>query len=93
MSLNPFSINVNNFLVPAIYIPFKIYEHWRCYNSYSRARRNFLKGESKSVKEGLIRGKGVARGKPPPPETEKIVVENGVISEGSIFSNKFSKIK
>ena len=30
-------------------------------------------------------------GKFPPPETEKIVVENGVISEGSIFSNKFSK--
>ena len=29
-------------------------------------------------------------GKPPPP-TEKIVVENGVISEGSILSNKFSK--
>ena len=25
------------------------------------------------------------------PETDKIVVENGVISEGSIISNKFSK--
>ena len=38
--------------------------------------------------------KGVARGKgeiPPPAETEKIVVENGVIFEGSIFRNKFSK--
>ena len=36
--------------------------------------------------------KGVARGKGEntPSETEKIVVENGVISEGSIFSNKFS---
>ena len=37
--------------------------------------------------------KGIARGKGelPPPETEKIVVENGVIPEGSIFCNKFSK--
>ena len=35
-----------------------------------------------------FRGEG---GKSPPPEAEKIVVENVVISEGSIFSNKFSK--
>ena len=44
---------------------------------------------------GKVRSKGVARGKGEiPTETEKIV-ENGVISEGSIFSNKFSinKIK
>ena len=41
------------------------------------------------------RHKGVARwkGENFPRETEKIVVENGVISDGSIFSNKFSKIK
>ena len=41
--------------------------------------------------------KGVARGGKgeisPPPKPKKIVVENGVISEGSIFSNRFSKIK
>ena len=32
-------------------------------------------------------------GETPLPETEKIDVENGIISEGSIFSNKFSKNK
>ena len=37
---------------------------------------------------GVARGKG---GKSPPPETEKIDVENGVIFQRSIFSNKFSK--
>ena len=40
--------------------------------------------------KGVARGEG-GKSSPPPPETEKIVVENGVISEGSIFSNKFSK--
>ena len=34
---------------------------------------------------------GRSQGEIPPPERGKIVVENGVISEGSIFSNNFSK--
>ena len=35
----------------------------------------------------------VARGEwgTPPPETEKLMYKNGVVSEGSIFSNNFSK--
>ena len=37
---------------------------------------------------GGFRGEG---GKSPIPENEKIIVENGVISEGSLSSNKFSK--
>ena len=39
------------------------------------------------------RSQGWKGGKFPPTETEKIVCENDFISEGSIFSNKFSKIK
>ena len=39
--------------------------------------------------KGIARGEG-PKGEPPPPETEKSV-ENGVISEGSIFSKKSSK--
>ena len=35
--------------------------------------------------------KGVASGNRPPPQTGKVVLENGVIAEGSIFSNKISK--
>ena len=31
------------------------------------------------------------RGKPPPRNRKKVLLKNGVISEGSIFSNKFSK--
>ena len=41
--------------------------------------------------KGVARGKGGRKGEIPPPETEKIDVKNGLISEGSIFSNKFSK--
>ena len=37
--------------------------------------------------------KGVTRGKGEIPPTERIVVENGAISEGSILSNKFPKNK
>ena len=40
---------------------------------------------------GGFKGEGRGRGDGPPPEAERIVVEKGVISEGSIFSNKFSK--
>ena len=38
------------------------------------------------------RSQGTEKGKSPPPtETEEIVAENGVIYDGPIFSNKFSK--
>ena len=48
-----------------------------------------------SLSIGICQGRSQGgRGKPPPPpETEKNVVEKWCISEGSIFSNKYSKIK
>ena len=42
---------------------------------------------------GQGRSQGGKGGKFPPPETEKLFRKNAVISEGSIFSNKFSKNK
>ena len=39
---------------------------------------------------GAAKGGGDTEHRERPPEIEKIVVENGVISEGSIFSNNFS---
>ena len=40
---------------------------------------------------GIDKGIGRGKGEPPAPETEKMLKKSGVISEGSIFSNKFSK--
>ena len=53
---------------------------------------NLLK-VSKNNLQSQGRSQGGERGEISPPETEKIVAENGVISEGSIFSNKFSNKK
>ena len=49
----------------------------------------FLLQNNVAMLQGRSKGEW---GNPPPPETEQIVVKNGVISEGSIISNKFSKI-
>ena len=55
-------------------------------------KRTFSNYECKVTQTSLT-CKGVARVERgnPGPETERIVVENGVIFESSIFSNKFSK--
>ena len=50
----------------------------------------YLFGQAHRHSRGYPGGKGEI---PPPAETEKNVVENGVISEGSISSNIFFKIK
>ena len=43
----------------------------------------------KSIRDmGVARGKG---GNPPPPKQKKLLQKNDVISEGSIFSSKFSR--
>ena len=43
-----------------------------------------------ALHQGRSQGEG---GKSPPPKPNKLLWKNGVISEGSIFSNKFYKIK
>ena len=44
-----------------------------------------------AVREHQGRSQGEERGNPPQKKPEKVVVENGVISEGSIFSKIFDK--
>ena len=46
-----------------------------------------------SLQNNVAMLQGRSQGEGDPPETEPIVVKNSVISEGSIISNKFSKIK
>ena len=50
----------------------------------------------KSLKAASVRGLRLTLSQAEggnPPETEKMFSKNGVICEGSIFGNKFSKIK
>ena len=61
-------------------------DHWGISLSQNRWGNDQNYTNSSASSKGVGRGKG---GNPPPPETGKIVVENGVISESSIFSNKF----
>ena len=42
------------------------------------------------MQQGRRQGERGEGGNSPPPETEKMLYKNGVISESSIFSNKFS---
>ena len=57
-----------------------------------RLIRRCLRGRPRIGTQSQGRSQG-GRGKSPPPKPKKLLEKNGVTSEGSIFSNKFPKIK
>ena len=66
----------------------------KAFNAYKSLEENSGKWKWFFIFVSLHGFKAVARGKggnPPPPRNQKDCVENGVLSEGSIFSNNFQK--